>query len=207
MLITDIKKKRGHLFDVILDSGESFVLDQNYLTELSLKKGDEITEAQIKCYLRESDYKRAFSRGVWYVTQGDISKKSLLDKLKKAGFIAENCQKAVDRMCELSLINDQEYALRLAEKLLTQCVSIREATQKMQQRGISRDVCAWALEQFECDPRQQIRALINKKYRTKLTSPDNTKKVFAALQRKGFNYSDIKSVLKDYNEEIIYGEE
>ncbi len=207
MIIESIEKRRGHLLEITLTGGEKLLLDNEYCEQLCLKEGDEVTKEQIKKYNAESDYKRAFSRGVWYVTQGDISKKSLQEKLKKAGFSQANCTAAVNRLEELSLINDREYALRLAEKLLSQCVSVREVSQKMQQRGIPRDICCWALEQFECDAKAQIRALINKKYRQKLENRDNTRKVFAALQRKGFNYADIKSVLKDYNEEIMYGEE
>ena len=40
-----------------------------------------------------------------------------------------------------------------------------------------------------------------------MQSGEAVNKVFAALQRKGFNYGDIKSVLKWYSEEIIYSEE
>ncbi len=207
MIITQIVRRRQHLCQIMLDTGDSFLLDSEYLAEKALKEQMVLESDDITRLRQESDYKRALSRSLWYIERGDVSKKALKDKLKKAGFSEEASEQAVQRMIELGLVNDREYALRLAEKLLSSCVSKREAAQKMQLRGIDRETVKWALNEFECDASQQIKALILKKYKNKLQSGEDVKKVFAALQRKGFNYGDIKSVLKQYNEEIEYNEE
>ena len=207
MVITQISRRRQHLCEIVFDMGKSILLDSDYCAEKALKEGNELRDSDIAKMQAESDYKRAVSRSLWYIERGDLSQKGLRDKLKKAGFSATVCEKAVERMVELGLINDEQYALRLAENLLGSCVSKREAAVKMQQRGIPREVALWALDEFECDAQQQIKALILKKYKNKLQSGEDVKKVFAALQRKGFNYGDIKSVLKWYSEEIMYSEE
>lgn len=207
MLIVGFKRKKQHLCEIILSTGDCFLLDSDYCAEKALKENMEITESEISVMKQESDYKRALSRSLWYIERGDLSQKSLKDKLKKAGFSEKSTADAVARMVELGLVNDKEYALRLAENLLSACVSKREATSKMMLRGIDRDLAKWALDEFECDPLTQIKALIIKKYKNKMQSETDVKKVFAALQRKGFNYSDIKSVLKEYSQEIEYSEE
>ena len=207
MLIVEIKRKKQHLCEIILSTGDCFVLDSDYCAEKALKEEMEITEKEISVMKQESDYKRALSRSLWYIERGDLSRKSLKEKLKKAGFSEKATADAVARMVELGLVNDKEYALRLAENLLSACVSKREATSKMMLRGIDRDLVKWALDEFECDPQMQIKALLIKKYKNKMHSEADVKKVFAALQRKGFNYSDIKSVLKEYSQEIEYSEE
>lgn len=207
MLIVEIKRKKQHLCEIILSTGDCFLLDSDYCAEKALKEEMEITESEISVMKQESDYKRALSRSLWYIERGDLSQKSLKEKLKKAGFSEKATADATARMVELGLINDKEYALRLAENLLSGCVSKREATSKMMLRGIDRDLVKWALDEFECDPLTQIKALIIKKYKNKMQSENDIKKVFAALQRKGFNYSDIKSVLKEYSQEIEYSEE
>ena len=207
MLIVEIKRKKQHLCEITLSTGDCFLLDSDYCAEKALKEEMEITESEISVMKQESDYKRALSRSLWYIERGDLSQKSLKEKLKKAGFSEKATADATARMVELGLINDKEYALRLAENLLSGCVSKREATSKMMLRGIDRDLVKCALDEFECDPLTQIKALLIKKYKNKMHSEADVKKVFAALQRKGFNYSDIKSVLKEYSQELEYSEE
>ncbi len=207
MRIEEIKKKRQHLSEIILGGGESFTLDTDYCCEKALRVGDEISADDAKKMQNESDYRRAVSRSLWYIERGDLSRKSLAEKLKKAGFSSAARTRAVERMVELGLINDREYALRLAESLLKGCVSRREATFKMINKGLDRDTVREALDCFECDPCAQIKALIIKKYKNKLGSDEDIRKVFAALQRKGFNYSDIKRVLMAFSEELKHSEE
>ena len=95
----------------------------------------------------------------------------------------------------------------LAEKLLSACVSRREALVKMQNKGLDRQTAQLALDLFECDETAQIKALIIKKYKNRLTDEESVRKVFAALQRKGFGYSNIKAVLRQYSEELQNSED
>ena len=48
---------------------------------------------------------------------------------------------------------------------------------------------------------------ILKKYKNRLTDEESVRRVFAALQRKGFGYSDIKAVLKQYSDELQNSED
>lgn len=207
MQITEIKRRRGHLCEIVCDNGEAVLLDSDLVAEKALDIGDELSADTIKKLKGESDYRRAVSRSIWYIERGDLSEKSLYGKLKKAGFSDVTTKAAVVRMKELSLIDDESYAERLAERLLASAVSRREALFKMVNKGLPRDVASAALDMFECNPCDQIRALVNKKYRTKLADAESVQKVFAALARKGFNYGDIKTVLKEYSEELKYSEE
>lgn len=206
MLITGIKKTGKHLCEITLE-GKTVKIDNDIVLEQALKKGDEISEKRLEQLITLSENKRALSRSVWYIERGDLSKKALCDKLKRAGFCAGAIDYATARMQELGLINDSDYAARLAERLLSDSVSRREAVIKMQNKGFSFSQAKEALEMFECDETEQIKALIIKKYKTKLTDEESVRKVFAALQRKGFSYSNIKTVLNQYSELLRYSEE
>lgn len=206
MRITEIKKQKKHLCEITFHTGRVLLLDSDYCAENGFFIGAQIPENDIEKHIENSDYKRALSRGVWYIERGSVSEKKMLEKLKTAGFSAIASEKAVARLTELGLINDTEYALRLAENYLSACVSKKDALYKMMNKGIPRDTAKAALEEFECDAVAQIRAVINKKYREKLSDEQSSKKVFAALMRKGFSYSDIKEAFKSYND-VDYGEE
>ncbi len=207
MTITEIKAQKGHLLCINFDNGKNVLLDKDFAAEKGIREGVELTSDQLKTLTEQSDYRRAVSRAVWYIERGSLSKKKLLEKLSKAGIPREICQKAVLRMEELDLINDIAYAERLAEQYLQSGISQREAENKIFLKGIDRAVAKAALQMFEVDPQSQIKLIINKKYRTKLENSENAPKVFAALQRKGFKYSDIKKVLSEYCEQLKNSEE
>ncbi len=201
MQITEIIKEKKHLCRVKTDVGSNVLLDADYIYEKSIKVGDEITEEALQSHFAESDYKRALSRSIWYIERGSLSEKKLKEKLKTAGFTEKSVLCAAERMKSLGLIDDIAFAERLAENLLASCVSKREALFKMQNKGIPTDIAKSALEEFECDAADQLRALVKKKYLNKLSTDGGAQKVFAALVRKGFSYADIKTVLKEFTEE------
>ena len=207
MIITEIKAQKGHLLCVNFDNGKSVLLDKDFAAEKGIREGAELTFEQLKILTEQSDYRRAVSRAVWYIERGSLSGKKLLEKLLKAGIPRDICQKAVLRMEELDLINDTAFAERLAEQYLQSGISVREAENKMILKGIDRATAKAALQMFEVDAPSQIKLVINKKYRTKLENSENIPKVFAALTRKGFKYSDIKKVLSEYSEQLKGSEE
>lgn len=207
MVITEIKAQKGHLLCINFDNGKNVLLDKDFAAEKGIREGVELTSDQIKTLVGQSDYRRAVSRAVWHIERGSLSRKKLLEKLLKAGIPRDICQKAVLRMEELDLINDTAFAERLAEQYLQSGISPREAESKMFLKGIDRATAKAALQMFEVDEQSQIKLVINKRYRTKLENAENIPKVFAALQRKGFKYSDIKKVLSEYSEQLKYSEE
>ena len=207
MEITAITKCRQHLFCVELTDAKSVLLDAKTVTDNGLFVGQQLSADGLSKIQRESDYARAFSRAVWYIERGDISEKALKDKLKRAGFEITAIEKAAERLTELGLIDDTALAERMAARLTESNVSVRAALIKMTAKGIDRATAKAALENIECDAAQQIRAVIEKKYKSKLPDADSVRRVFAALQRLGFGYSDIRSVLKQYSEELQYEED
>ena len=207
MIITEIKSLKKHLFEIKFDNEKTILLDKDIVAEKAIKSGDEVSETELKRLVEESEYRRALSRGVWYIERGSLSRKKLNEKLLAAGISTDACHKAVLRLEELDLINDTAFAERLAEQYLKNGISQREAENKMFLKGIDRQTARSALDLFEVDATSQIKLIINKKYRTKIENSENIPKIFAALQRKGFKYSDIKKVLSEYSEQLNNSEE
>ncbi len=207
MEISAIEKRRGHLLEIKFLNDESVLLDQKTAIDNGLFVGQSLTSLQLKSLKEQSDYQRAFSRAVWYIEQADISRRALKTKLLRAKFEEDVAEKVLERLCELSLLNDEALAERLAERLTENNISFRAALSKMTAKGIDYALAKAALEATDRDAEAQIRAVIEKKYKNKLSDAESTRKVFAALQRLGFGYSDIRSVLKAYSEELDNSEE
>lgn len=202
MQITAINKEKKHLTRITFNGGIECFLDNDVVFENGLSVGHTITEGDLNKIKFSSDYKRAKSRALWYLDRMDYTEKALFEKLLKAGFSKEASAKVLANLCEFSLIDDRKYAERMAERLISNNISNREALNKMYLKGIPLDLAKEVLSETDSDEEEQIKALIEGKYAYKLTTENGAKKVFAALIRKGFSYSSVRSALKQYIEEL-----
>ena len=137
---------------------------------------------------------------MWYLDRKDRTSKELYNKLCQAGFDKKAVAKVIGRLIEVGLIDDYRFAENYASRLMESNVSKREALQKMLQKGVPYDTAKEVLSEYEADENEQITALIDKKYRTKLMADGGVEKVYAALVRKGFSYEAVKTALKNYIE-------
>lgn len=205
--VLSVSPPKRHTVKITFTDGFVLELDSDYYFSLGLHEGDSLNENDIKNHKAASDFIKARSRALWYLSRSDHSEKALLDKLLKAGFDRASAEAAVSRLKESGLLNDEALALRLAENYLRENRSKRECEQKLILKGIPRDLAKAALEKTETDEKAQILALIEKKYKNKIGDEEGLRRTVAALMRKGFKFGDIKAVLKDYSDALYECEE
>ena len=189
------------------DKHKEILLDNDILGENGIKTGTFLTEEEVEELRFSSDYTRAKSRALWYLDRMDYTEKALYEKLVKAGFGKKASAAVIARFCELGVIDDRRYAERLAARFSENNVSKREAMQKMALKGLSYDLIKQVLSEQETDEETQITNLLEGKYAYKLTLENGTEKVYAALIRKGFSYSAVKTAMKKYIEQLEFCEE
>jgi len=200
MKVTDIIPGRKKLSTLYLDGQPAAVLDTNALFENGITIGSELDDDEYAELVDKCEYSRAKEKALFLLGIKDYSKKQLFDKLQKE-VSAETSESVCERMEELGLINDENYARRLAHDLLyIKKLSERGALYKLMEKGISRDVCESVLDEFEVDPTEQIVQLIEKKYKNKLQDEKDRRRTVAALQRMGYSWSDIKDALESFLE-------
>lgn len=200
MKIIALQNRRKCLTALKLENGEELLLDTEIVIMRDLKPGVFIDDPDALLY--ESDFKRAKSRALWYLSRGDLSEKGLTEKLKNAGFTKGAAEAAVERMTELGLIDDGEYARRLLESLTLSGASEKEIYFKLINKGVPSDIAKEILSEDETEESDKIKRLLETKYQSRLTTEEGVQKVIASLARKGFSFSDIKDALRAYNEEI-----
>ncbi len=204
MKIVRISPRRKHLTALILEDESELLIDSEIVAIKNLSAGSVIDNASDLLF--ESDKKRARSRAMWYLSRQDHSEKALYDKLIKGGFSPEASRAAVDRMVELGLIDDERYAARLCEFYSEAGKSLREQYEKLILKGVPSDI-ARTLTAKNGDETDKIRRLIETKYASKLQSDEGVQKVYAALIRKGFSFSDVKVALREYSENLDNSED
>lgn len=196
MKITQILKRRGRLNEIRFDDGTYILLDRQFFLESGLKEDDDISEERADSLEAESDFLRCKNRAMYYLSGGDYTEKAMSQKLKSAGFHGEFVKKTIARLKELGLIDDFRFAQRFVERARENNFSEREIKEKAMLKGVPSDVLRDALGENETDEVERIKALLSGRYAKKLSDSESVEKVIAALLRKGFNFSDIRTAVR-----------
>lgn len=202
MIITH-QKGRGTKVHILLDGEYTVTTDENFWMDNYIADGTDIDDDEWQELLVKINYKKALNKCADLLSRRDHSVKELKTKLLRT-VDEKSAQKAIDRYIEAGYLDDEKYCERLVEYLFeTKKYSLNQVKQECYKRGISRDISDRILSEYDVDSVSVILELLRTKYRSKLLQENGLEKVIAALRRKGFYYSDIKSALyrlEDYDE-------
>jgi len=146
-------------------------------------------------------YERLWNRALWYLGRRDYGTEELRRKLRrprphKPAPAEADISRAVERLLELGLLDDERYAQRLAESLSRKGLSARGIAMELRQRSLGNEAPEIPVEDSE-----HLAELLQSKYAHKLGDERGQRTVYQALLRKGFSHRDIRAALRDYTEE------
>lgn len=198
MIITRTYRRKDGLYGLCCFEERVGLVDLQGFLALDIKEGDEVDEEFFAEILLQSDERRAKNSALHILSRRDHSKGELYGKLQKK-VSGEAAQAAVNKMEELGLVNDAEYAVRLARDLINRrFFSCSRAKYELIARGIDRDTAESALRELDADEREIMRKYIGRKYAHKLGDEKGVRQAFGALGRLGYSYEDIRAVLGEY---------
>ncbi len=197
MLVTAVEPRRKALSALYIDGEYAMKLSTETLMENRICPGTELDDEQLHRLVEESDLRRAKEKALWLISYRDHSSKELFDKLRR-DFSEEAAHKALLRMEELGLIDDEKFAVKYAAELRSKHQSPQNIKYKLTQKGISKELCDTIIEDLDIDPREEISALIERKYLRALSDEKGVRRTIAALQRAGFRWGDIRAVMDEY---------
>ena len=197
MKITDIRPRRKGLSAVYIDGEYALSLDTQTLLEHRIDIGREFDDEELHDLIESSNERRAKEKALWLISYRSHSKKELRDKISRT-CDRQSAEKAVERMEELGLVNDRDYAERCAQTLIfTKHMSKRGAAMELRRKGIESEIIDEVLDDIEVDEREQIQAVIERKY-PKIDDEKIRRRAVAALQRLGYGWEDIKAVIEPF---------
>lgn len=199
--ISETKKGRYALF---FDGEFAFSLDAGTFADADLHQDDELEPWQIEELHKKSDTRRALDKAMDLLALRDHAAGELYDKLCRK-FDPHSAAAAVARAGELGLLNDESFARRRAAELLRKRKSRREILMDLNAKGIDRDTAAAVVEDLGADEEEDpdlasARALVERQYASKLARGKEPQ-VAAALARRGFSHSVIRTVLREAGDE------
>lgn len=199
MVITDIKRsKKGNVL-IFADNEYLTSLPPEVFLKSGLKKGGYIDEEIMQTILADSNKHKAKQKALELLTFRAHSKKELENKITRT--VGESAaQEAVEKMEELGLVNDLEfaksYSLELAQR---KYYSAKRIEFELIQKGIEKDIIDKVFEDIYIDEEQNINAALSKKHLSMPLDEKTKRRTIAWLQRLGYGLGQIISAIDNLN--------
>ena len=198
MEITALEPRRHRLVQLFLDGEPAVKLDEE--TAASLRPGQQLSDEELHELIARSDAVRAKEKALYLLEHRPHSKRELEDKLART-VGREAAGQAAGRMEELGLIDDADYAHRLAEELARKGFAAPRIRQELLRRGIGRELAAQEAERAAAAPEDALHSLIERRFARQLGEEKGRRRAVAALQRMGYRWDEIRSALRAFGGE------
>lgn len=155
----------------------------------------------------ERAQKAACEYALTLLSRRAYTEKGLYDKLCRR-YDEEHAAAAVARMLELNLLDDEDYARRMA----ADCVNLkgmapRRTAMELARKGIDRNVIDSVVAELEVDPQPAIARIVKRKYQAYIDDEKGRNKTVNALLRLGYKYDDIAAALRNLDNDEDYYED
>ena len=200
MTITGIEERKKSMTALYIDSEYAVSVDTMTFLSTGKKIGSEITDDELYELIETSKYNRAKEKALYLIEYRSRTKKELYDKL--VVLFGENAsERAIERLEELGLINDEKYAREYAEVLLERKGFSRQRAEfELMKKGIDKDVIEEILDELEPEPVEQIKKLLQTKFARRLSNEKDLAKTVNSLKAMGYRWSDISEAIESTSE-------
>lgn len=130
-----------------------------------------------------------------------LSRKELTDKLSRKGIDPGTAVETADWLESLGAVDDAGYAGVIVRHYGAMGYGAGRVRQELHRRGVPKELWDAALEQLP-PPEEAIRKFLAGKLRGRGMTPEDSRRLAAALQRRGFAWQDIRPVLNEWGQEI-----
>lgn len=198
MKISHIKQqqKRADRYSVYVDQKYVFSLSESALLANSLFVGQELNEQELAALKDTSQRDKAYNQALGQIARRVRSEWEVRDYLKRKGYDPELIEEIIQRLYAIDLLNDAEFArMWIDNRRLLKGTSTRRLQMELRQKHIPDEVIQSSLANDSTDERAILGDLIARKRKIARFADDQ--KLIAYLLRQGFNYDDIKQVLRE----------
>ena len=202
------KSGRKDKIHIYIDGEYLLTVDEIFWFSCGLVSGDEINEEELTAFEEAAGSRRAFNSALNSLDYRDHSEKEIRAKLLRK-HDADYVDEAVEKLIELDLVNDERYAENYARELFERKkFGKMRIKSELRAKGISADIANAAVDELfseeEPDNIQRIVDIIGKRYYNRMNDEVGRKKVFSALQRMGYSFSDIREAMSEFSDDEYY---
>ncbi|MBW3538150.1 RecX family transcriptional regulator [Candidatus Parcubacteria bacterium] len=194
------QQKRPGRYSVFVDDRFAVGLSANDLLASGLRRGQELSEAELEQLKARSRTAKAYEQALSYLSFRSRSSREMRDHLTGKGHDQAVVDEVAAELAAKGLLGDVDFAgawIRDRQNLKPR--SKRRLEQELRQKGLAPDTVAGALEAVsQEDERQALRTVASKKLA--LARYRDQRKLTQYLAAQGFEYGMVKQVLAELAE-------
>ena len=151
----------------------------------------------------DPEYERARKRAMYLLGSRPYSAAALREKLLN-NYSEKTAERVIDDMTRYGFLDDEDYARRLASSIIkVKKYGVHRAKAEMRRKGVPDELIEQALSEYSReDIADSLTGLVRKKYSDRIYDRDERQKVIAALARRGYGFSEIKTAITAVLEEL-----
>lgn len=203
MTVNQIRPVTRQKYRIEAEGLSPFVLYRGEIARYHIEEGGDLSPETYRELLEEILIKRAKSRAMHLLEQGDRTKRGLQEKLVQNGYPPEAVEAAIAYVESFHYIDDKRYAVNYIQNQRSKKGRARLMLE-LRNKGVSQEDIEQAFSETEeeADIRETIRGLVLKKRGTREAMGEKERqKLYGFLMRRGFSSSDILPVLREFSEE------
>ena len=198
MELTAAEPRRRGFVLLFLDGEAAVKLDAQVFLQSGLKPGDQVSDQELFELIQASDARRAQEKALYLLEYRNYSKRELTEKIARTAASREAAQAAAGRMEELGLIDDRRFGEDYAKELFSRKgYGARRVAQELRRKGLDQELVQELVEKYG-GPEQSvenIRRVLEKKYPGWREDEKVRRRAFAALQRLGYSYQEVREAM------------
>ena len=198
MVISSLRHTSEEHVTVCLENGKEIPSTAVVIAELLLFTGKELDEEMMDQLVFLSARALAQEKAIHLLSYTRMSSRELRDKLVRKGIDASIAEAVVEKLQDLQLLDDAEYAAAVARHYTSKGYGTARIRAELSRRGVDRDLWEEALESAPASEEK-----IDRFVQTKLKDPDDreqVRKVTAALYRRGYSWDEIRAAINRYSD-------
>ena len=200
MIVSSIRQTAPGRLTVTLEGGEEIKTTLGVVTDRRLFSGRELDEEAVASLRLDSARALAREKALSYVSQRQMSRKELRDKLRQKGFDEGTAESCIDWLLDHGLLDEESYAAAIVRHYAAKGYGPGRIRTELIRRGIPRELQDDALNAMpESDSK------IDRFIASRLRDPedrDEVRKLTAALYRRGFSGEEIRSALRRFQADL-----
>jgi regulatory protein len=196
----NIKKQRSNIY---LDGKFAFSLDNEVIVKESLRTGQSLSQAEIDILNGADIFQKCLNAAFTFLSYRPRSEAETRERLGRKGYETQVIDKVIENLKRLSLINDEAFAEFWKENRSSFSPrSQRAIKSELRRKGVEPEVIQEVAESMD-DQESAYNAAIKKARTLKLSDYQIFRhKLGGYLQRRGFNYGVINTVVKQVWQEL-----
>jgi len=195
MIITDItmtKKGRCALF---VDGEFLFSAHPDIFFATGWKKGRQVTVEELEELRMSSEERTAKDKALDLLSYSARTSRQLFEKLARKSD-PEAAAAAVERMEELGLVDDADYARRfVADKLNLKDWGLRRIQQELRAKGVDQQHIDAATQELDYDGVERLAEILRRKGKPIPTEQKERNALINRWLRQGYDYDEIRAAM------------